>query len=174
MIGAMKLGGCLISGIILLGGCATQDVPGPGPAAPNGPETAVAELRPEPEEKVVAKPDPQVAAAPIGSIEITELFGLVESGEVLLYDVRPPLFQNLGRIPGSIGMPRKKFDERIGGELERMKQAVAAGRSVVLYCANLKCPDAGVVAARLSRQGIPTKVYHAGWEEWKAAELPTE
>jgi len=174
MIAAMKLRMCLLPGILLLGGCATQDVVAPVAAASMESEGAVKESLPAEKPAEAAKPEPRVIAAPIGSIEITELFGLVESGGVLLYDVRPPFVQTLGRIPGAVGMPRKKFDERIGDEEPRMKQAVATGRSVVLYCANLKCPDADAVAAALSRRGIATKVYHAGWEEWKAADLPTE
>lgn len=165
---------CLLPGIFLLGGCATQEVVAPAASEPMEQQAALKEPVPVEKPAEEAKPESQVAAAPIGSIEITELFGLVESGGVLLYHVRPPFVQTLGRIPGAIGMPRKKFDERISDEEPRMKQAVAAGRSVVLYCANLKCPDAGAVAASLSRRGIATKVYHAGWEEWKAADLPTE
>lgn len=174
MIHAMKLHRTLIPWLLLVAGCTTPDAPEAGnPVAGAGGAAAIVE-HVAGEETKERKPEPEVAAAPVGSIGLTELFGLVESGEVLLYDVRPPFYQRLGRISGSISLPRKKFAELVGGEQERMRQANKAGRSIVLYCANLKCPDADAVAAELSRRGIASRVYHAGWEEWKAAELPTE
>lgn len=152
---------------VTVAGCAT-----PGdPEAPDAEQAVV----PEPARREeAAKPTPEVAAAAVGSIDLTELFGLVDGGDVLLLDVRPPLFHKLGHIPGSLGLPRKKYSQWIGVEEGRIKEAAAAGRDVVLYCANLECPDASAVAADLSKRGIPVKVFHGGWEEWKAADLPVE
>jgi rhodanese-related sulfurtransferase len=169
MIDSMKLNPCLIPCVLLVAGCGTPDAP------EGGTPTAETSEAPAPVPVVETKEEkPAVKPGTVGSIEVTGLFGLVESGEVLLYDVRPPFIQSLGRIAGSTSMPRKKFAEMIGGEEARMKEANAAGRSVVLYCANLKCPDAEAVAEELAKRGISSKVYHAGWEEWKEAGLPTE
>lgn len=177
MIPAMSLRYLCLLPLVLVWGCSSPGVPD---AAHGGSVTAEAPAVEVPagagQEALeqVDKPKSEVAAAPVGSIDVTGLYGLVESGEVLLYDVRPPLFHNLGHIPGSVSLPRKKFEERIDAEDGRIKAAVDGGRRIVLYCANLKCPDAAAVAGQMSRRGVEVAVYHAGWEEWKAADLPTE
>jgi rhodanese-related sulfurtransferase len=163
--------GLLVS-LLLVAGCSA---PGPTPAdgsAGATPATPGAQAPPADRPAAVPEPDTE-PAAPVGSIEIEELFTLVDAGEVLVLDVRPPLFQRLGRIPGSVSLPRKKYDELIGAEEARIRGAAEAGRDIVLYCANIECPDASAVAARLARRGYPVRVYHGGWDQWKAAGLPT-
>jgi len=166
----------LLIAAALVGGCAAPPKQEPAvPVAGAGQAAAAGRAQGGPAQGGVAgKPAPAVAAAPVGSIGLEELFGLVESREVLLLDVRPPLFHNLGRIPGSLGLPRKSYDEWIGVEEGRIREAVSAGRAVVLYCANRECPDASAVAGNLSARGIPVKVFGGGWDEWKAADLPAE
>ena len=167
----------LLIAAALVGGCAAPVEPEGGGSAVAGAGEGVVAGRAQDQPvsgPVAGKPVPAVAAAAVGSIELEELFGLVESGEVLLLDVRPPLFHNLSHIPGSLGLPRKKFDEWIGVEEGRIRQAASAGRDVVLYCANRECPDASAVAGKLSTRGIPVRVFRGGWDEWKAAELPAE
>ena len=176
-IAAMRNWHGLLIAAVLLGGCVAppKQEPVVSPAVP-APAAAMggAQQGGGASGEMAGKPREVVAAASVGSIGLEELFGLVESGGVLLLDVRPALFHNLGHIPGSLGLPRKSSDGWIPAEEGRIRGAVSAGRPVVLYCANRECPDASAVAGKLAARGIPVKVFGGGWDEWKAAELPTE
>lgn len=110
-----------------------------------------------------------VPAAKVGTVNVEQLFALKESGELLLIDVRPSFFFHSGHIGGAVNLPARKVDEWLPGEQARLEAAGKAGRPVVLYCTNLKCPDAKRVAGALAQRGIPCQVYPGGWEEWQAA-----
>ena len=107
----------------------------------------------------------------ISQVDVGALFQLREEGRVFLVDVRPAFFFNLEHIPGAISLPLKKFDSQFPTVRSQFKAALDAGRVVVLYCTNEKCPDGLIAAGKLSKLGYSTSVYKGGWKEWKDAGL---
>lgn len=110
----------------------------------------------------------------ITSISIEELFALQQSNQVIVFDARPAFFYNLGHIPGAISMPKVKCDEFITQKEAEIKAALAAKKTIVIYCTNFACPDARTVAMHFSSFAYPTSTLTGGWDTWKEAGLPTE
>ena len=148
---------------LLLLGCAT-DEPAGAPTAPSESTTPeVADQVPEKEPKAVPKP------GVITEIDLGYLLELRDDGKVLLIDVRPSLFHAMGHIPGAVSLPKKKFEAVWPEQEAQVAAAVAAGKVVVLYCANSRCPDGYAVAKMLAPKGYDVSIYKNGWEEWKMA-----
>lgn len=105
-------------------------------------------------------------------IALGDLFALQQSGNVLIYDVRPAFFHSLGNIPGSVNWPKYAFNRQLDAREAEIRAATTAGKPVVLYCTDLACPDARNVATRLAERGHHTSVLEGGWEAWKAGGLP--
>lgn len=101
-----------------------------------------------------------------------DLFALQQSGEVLMYDVRPAFFHSLGHIPGSKNWPKRDYEKQLSLREGEIRAAAAAEHPVVLYCTDLACPDALVVATRLAARGHHIQVLEGGWDAWKAGGLP--
>ena len=110
----------------------------------------------------------------VTSISLTELFALQESGRALVFDARPAFFYNLGHIPGAISMPKSGCDAHIVKREAEIKAALAAGKTIVVYCTNLLCPDARTVAQHLASAGYSSSTLPGGWDAWKESGLPTE
>ena len=132
-----------------------------------------------------AAPAPPVAAdkkpvrmnerGKITSISLTELFALQQADQVLLYDARPGFFYHLGHLPGAISLPKSAdCDEQITERKAEIKAALAAKKTIVIYCTNLTCPDARTVAIHLAGFGYSSSTLTGGWEAWKESGLPTE
>lgn len=111
----------------------------------------------------------KVTRIPLGTF-----FPLQQSGKALIFDVRPSFYYAMGHIPGAVNWPKGRFEDQLAPQEERLRQAVTAGRPVVLYCTDLACPDARTVATRLAERGHSVAVLEGGWEAWKAGELPIE
>ena len=77
----------------------------------------------------------------------------------------------MGHIEEAISLPLKKFDKVIDSRRAMLDSALKAGRVVVLYCQNVKCPEAHIMAEKLAALGYSVSVYKGGWEEWKQAGL---
>ena len=107
----------------------------------------------------------------VTAIDIGQLFVAMQASSVLLVDCRPPIFYHMGHIDSAISWPLKKFDKVIGTQKLELQSALKAGKVVVLYCQNIKCPDAHIMAEKLSALGYAVSVYKGGWEEWKQAGL---
>jgi len=126
----------------------------------------------------VAKPQPKPVRmngrGKVGSISLTDLFTLQQSGEVLIYDARPGFFYGLGHLPGAINLPKTDCDAQIVKREAEIKAAIAAGKPIVVYCTNLLCPDARTVANHLAGFGYSSSVLSGGWDSWKESGLPTE
>jgi rhodanese-related sulfurtransferase len=138
-------------------------------------------LRPEsppPVPSTSAKPappaGPTVKQGAITAISLDVFVPLQQSGDVLVYDVRPAIFYHLGHIPGAINWPKGKFDSGLAVHEPELAAAAKAGRPVVLYCTDRECPDAGAVARRLSARGHAIALLEGGYADWKAADMPTE
>ena len=135
-------------------------------AQPVVPETPVAAMK---------KPVRINDRGKITSISLTELFALQQSDRVLLYDARPGFFYNLGHLPGAISLPKSEdCDEQITEREAEIKAALAAKKTIVIYCTNLACPDARTVAIHLAGFGYSSSTLTGGWEAWKESGLPTE
>ncbi len=65
-------------------------------------------------------------------------------------------------------------DEAIHEKEAEIKSALAAGKTLVVYCSGPGCPDARTVAMHISGFGYPASVFSGGWKAWQEAELPTE
>ena len=124
----------------------------------------------EVEEPAPPREEPR-AKGTIRQVDIGSLFQLREEGRVFLVDVRPAFFFSLGHIPGSISLPLKKFDAQFPAIRSQFEAALGAGRVIVLYCTNEKCPDGLIAAGKLSKLGYSISVYKGGWKEWQDAGL---
>ena len=91
----------------------------------------------------------------ISSISLEDFFMLQQSGKALIFDARPAFFYDLGHIPGAINLPKNDCDEAIANREAEIKAALAAGKTIVVYCTSLTCPDARTVAIHISGFGYP-------------------
>jgi 3-mercaptopyruvate sulfurtransferase SseA len=110
----------------------------------------------------------------VTSIPLTDFFALHQSDQVLVFDARPAFFYGLGHIPGAINLPKTGSVEQITKREAEIKAALAAKKTIVVYCTNPTCPDARTVAIHLSSFGYPSSTLSGGWDSWKEAGLPTE
>lgn len=131
--------------------------------APPVPEVA-------PREVVVVSPP---KAGTLTLIDMTILFPRQQSGDVLLYDVRPGFVAGFGKIPGAISWPRGDFDRRLSQSETEIRAARAAGKPVVIYCTDADCPDSRAVAEKLVARGHDVAIFEGGYADWKEAGLPT-
>lgn len=134
-------------------------VPAPPPAKP-----AAAPVR-------TARP---VAVGQITRMTVADFFVRHQSDQVLTYDARPGFHYQLGHIPGAINLPKNSFTTLKPQREAEIKTALAAGKSIVVYCTDLPCPDAQTVASRLATAGYSSSVLTGGWEAWKESGLTTE
>ncbi len=122
----------------------------------------------------VKKPVLMNGRGKVTSLSLTDLFALQQSGKVLLFDARPGFFYGLGHIAGAISLPKPHCDTQIAAREGEIKAAHAAGKTIVVYCTNLLCPDARTVATHLADFGYSSSVLSGGWDAWKESGLPTE
>jgi len=108
----------------------------------------------------------------VTDIEVNDLFTLQQSGKALIYDARPAFFYHLGHIPGAFNLPTNRCDEAIASREAEIATALAAGKTIVVYCSGITCPDARTVAIHLSGFGYPVKIFAGGWAAWQEAALP--
>lgn len=104
-------------------------------------------------------------------IGLEQLFGLKQSGQVLLVDCRGTLFYRMGHIDGAINLPVKDLNGKWTKIKPQLDAAVKANQILVFYCQNKKCPYAYQAAKKLSAEGYGSTIYEGGWEQWKAIGL---
>ena len=157
--------------VLALGACTTPVAEKPvesvnaggGEVGSDSPERDLAGPKPEP----APTPKPYVTPGLITQVDLQRVLELQDDGKLLLVDVRPPLFYSMGHIPNAISLPRKKYESVYPSKKGLLDSAVAAKRVIVLYCANVNCPDAYTVGKFLSREGYSVSIYKGGWDEWK-------
>lgn len=110
----------------------------------------------------------------VTSIPMDQVFALQQSGKAMIFDARPTFFYQVSHIPGAISLPKNNSDAAIHAKEAEIKAALAEGKTLIVYCTNLMCPDARTVATHLSGFGYPASVFHGGWESWQEAGMPTE
>ena len=128
----------------------------------------------EPQSKPVKMPPTNKKLGAIESTGVEELFGLQQSGNVLIYDVRVPYFYAIDHIPGSINWPHTDYDAQVQKRDIEIQKALAEGKKVVVYCFNSGCPEARNVAKKLARRDYVIHVFSAGIDTWRTAGLPLE
>jgi rhodanese-related sulfurtransferase len=131
--------------------------------------------KPAPAEKPQYKKPPRMnGRGELTSISLEQVFQLQQSGKALIYDARPAFFYGLGHIPGAINLPKNNCDEAIHQREGEIKAALATGKTIIVYCSSITCPDARTVAVHLSGFTFPASIFSGGWDAWKDAGLPTE
>lgn len=103
--------------------------------------------------------------AAVAYISADELASMVDSGEVVLIDVRTPAEFAAGRLPGALNAPLGTFDPA------SIPQETG-GRETILYCGSSR--RSGIAATQLSEY-LDTTVRHleGGIQAWDAAGLET-
>jgi rhodanese-related sulfurtransferase len=140
------------------------------PTAPAAPPRTTAESP-----KPAFKKKPRMnGRGEITSISLEQFFELHQSGKALVFDARPAFFYGLGHIPGAVHLPKGDCDEAIHRREAEIKAALAEGKTLVVYCTSITCPDARTVARHLSGFGYPSSIFSGGWDAWKDAGMPVE
>ena len=166
--------GTLLSGTLALAVVSCADQPAETPAEAVAPEPS-ATAKPEPADPADFKKKPRMnGRGKVTAISFEDFFARHQSGEILLFDARPAFIYQLGRIPGAINLTKLHCDGKIHAREEQIKQALAEGKIIVVYCSGLLCPDARTVAHHFSGFGYPASVFSGGWDAWTAAGMPTE
>jgi rhodanese-related sulfurtransferase len=101
------------------------------------------------------------ALEPVGS---GELIGRMESGEVILLDVRPVEEYLAGHIPGALSVPLDQLEEALSG--------LAKSSEIVAYCRGPYCVLAPQAVERLRAKGFRARRLEEGLPEWRLAGLP--
>lgn len=160
-----------MKGFVLAAGMAllvTACEDGTPPAEPS--DAAV--QAPKADAKPVKKP-----ARPSGKlteISLDAFFPKQQSGEALVYDARPAFVSAFGKIPGAIPWPKSEYDARLVEREKEIRDAKEDGKTVVIYCTDLACPDARTVGEKLVARGHDITLLRGGFAAWKDTGLPTE
>jgi rhodanese-related sulfurtransferase/DNA-binding transcriptional ArsR family regulator len=91
---------------------------------------------------------------------------LLETGEVVLIDVRPRAEFRHGHLPGALSLPIEELPARL--------QELPRGKRIVAYCRGEYCLFADEAVAMLRRHGFDAVRLEGGWPEWRAEGRPTE
>jgi len=153
--------------VLALGSC-TQPASAPVPVPP------VAPAKQEVAKPAYKKPVRMNGRGEITSISLEQFFERKEAGMTLVFDARPSFFYRLGHIPGAISMPLKGSDADIAARESEIKAALAAGKTLIVYCTSITCPDARSLAIHFSGFGYPVSVYSGGWDGWRDAGMPLD
>ena len=88
---------------------------------------------------------------------------------LVLLEALPPMYFEDAHLPGALNMPHDQVDE-LAATLIPSKDA-----RVVVYCANLPCPNSGIAAKHLMKLGYTNvREYAEGKQDWIEAGLPVE
>lgn len=89
---------------------------------------------------------------------------LVESGTMIVLDVRWPEMYDLGHIPGAVNFPLENFEE----EKKALLSKITPDDEILVYCAGVTCRDSHTFATRLVEMGFAhVAVYAGGFSEWE-------
>lgn len=144
------------------------------PVAVAKPDSTSPSPVPTPEKTKFKKAPRMNGRGEVTSISLEQFFTLQQSGKTLIFDARPGFLFALGHIPGAVNLPKHNCDEAIFKREAEIKAALAEGKTLVVYCSSLTCPDARTVAIHLSGFGYPAAIYSGGYDGWKEAGMPTE
>jgi|AntRauTorcE11898_2_1112593.scaffolds.fasta_scaffold17373_2 ArsR family transcriptional regulator len=94
----------------------------------------------------------------------SELLAGLQSGRMVVLDVRPEAEFEAGHLPAAISMPLARLDDL----LDRLPR----DREIVAYCRGPWCALSHEAVQRLRRDGYRVRRFEEGYPEWKAAGLP--
>jgi rhodanese-related sulfurtransferase/DNA-binding transcriptional ArsR family regulator len=92
-----------------------------------------------------------------------ELLSRMQSGEVVLIDVRPAVEYEAGHIRGALSIPHDELRHRI--------RELPKGKSIVAYCRGPYCVFAATAVKLLRRRGFAATRIEDGVAEWRARGL---
>lgn len=89
---------------------------------------------------------------------------MIDSGQVVLVDVRRPDMYDLGHLPGALSFPLSEWDRII----QRFQETVKKDASLLLYCSGVTCRDSHKFGTKLMEMGYTdVSVYAGGYTEWQ-------
>jgi rhodanese-related sulfurtransferase len=99
-----------------------------------------------------------------------ELKGLIDRGQpVTIVEALPEEYYREAHLPGALHLPHDQVDA-LAATLLPDRTA-----NIVVYCANLPCPNSVIAAERLSELGyVNVREYAEGKQDWLDAGLPIE
>ncbi len=99
-----------------------------------------------------------------------ELRAMLDRGEaVTLVEALPEPYYRKAHLPGALLLPHDRVDELAPALLPDKAAAI------VVYCADLPCPNSAIAAERLTALGYTrVREYAQGKQDWTDAGLPTE
>lgn len=96
---------------------------------------------------------------------------MMDSGGIVLVDVRRTDLYELGHLPGALSFPLNEYDQVIDRFIDTVKKDAA----VLLYCSGVACRDSHTFAARLLEFGYTdVSVYSGGYTEWQEMDFEVE
>ena len=103
------------------------------------------------------------------TISRTELRDLIDAGSVTVVEALPAEYYEQGHLPGAINIPHTEVRD-LAPSLLPDKDA-----QIVVYCANLPCPNSGIATHVLGKLGYTNvRDYAEGKADWTEAGLPLE
>jgi rhodanese-related sulfurtransferase len=113
---------------------------------------------------------------PKGEVTVTnpitrdELKGLIDRGQpVTIVEALPEEYYRKAHLPGALLLPHDQVDA-LAPTLLPDKTA-----NIVVYCANLPCPNSVIAAERLSELGyVHVREYAEGKQDWLDAGYPVD
>jgi rhodanese-related sulfurtransferase/biotin operon repressor len=88
----------------------------------------------------------------------------LETGDVLVLDVRPREEFDAGHLPGAVSAPVDELAQRI--------RDFPSDREIVVYCRGPYCVFSHVAVELLRRAGYSARRLQDGLPEWRSADLP--
>jgi rhodanese-related sulfurtransferase len=104
--------------------------------------------------------------SPLQSINAAELVERIETGDVLVLDVRPEVEYQSGHIAEARSIPIDELETRLG-ELSRDQEIIA-------YCRGPYCVFADEAVTLLQKHGYRARRLVEGLPDWQALNLPVE
>jgi rhodanese-related sulfurtransferase len=92
-------------------------------------------------------------------VELGELRRKVNSGEILLLDVRPSEEYMAGHFPGAVSLPLRELEEKV--------KTIPRNTEVVAYCRGPYCVLAHDAVEMLRKRGIQAHHWRQGVLDWK-------
>jgi rhodanese-related sulfurtransferase len=102
----------------------------------------------------------------IATITREELASELESGKLVVLDVRPIAEYEAGHIPNAVPIDPKRLYDQI--------RKIPRDAKVVAYCRGSFCAYAWEAVRALGSEGVPAQRLEEGFPEWRRAGLPVE
>jgi len=102
----------------------------------------------------------------VDKLSLADLIERMESGTVVLLDVRPPQEYEKGHIPGALPIPLELLDQN--------RSSFTKDQELIAYCRGPYCALSDQAIRRLQELGYKAKKLNVGFPEWKQAGFPVE